>query len=90
VGLCKSKGELKMREKVVCEICGWHGTYDKVLIAQHPFNLCDKVQGCQECLEINSIWTACNTPYCHEMATCGTSTKQGYKRLCSKHYGKLQ
>lgn len=28
----------------------------------------------------------CNTPECHEWATCGTPTSDGYKWLCSKCY----
>lgn len=28
----------------------------------------------------------CQHPGCHEWATCGTPTKDGYKRLCSRHY----
>lgn len=31
----------------------------------------------------------CNTPGCHEWATCGTPTDDGYKFLCSKCYFKM-
>ena len=27
---------------------------------------------------------------CHEYATCGTPTKDGYKRVCYKHYREIQ
>ena len=31
----------------------------------------------------------CDVPGCHEHATCGTPTKDGYKRLCGKHFAEL-
>ena len=31
----------------------------------------------------------CEFPGCHEHATCGTPTKDGYKRLCGKHFAEL-
>ena len=31
----------------------------------------------------------CEFPGCHEYATCGTPTKDGYKRLCGKHFAEL-
>ena len=29
----------------------------------------------------------CQRDGCHEEATCGTPTPDGYKRLCGEHYG---
>ena len=31
----------------------------------------------------------CEVPGCHEHATCGTQTKDGYKRVCGKHFAEL-
>ena len=31
----------------------------------------------------------CEVPGCHEHATCGTPTKNGYKRVCGKHFAEL-
>ena len=31
----------------------------------------------------------CEFPGCHEHATCGTPTKDGYKRVCGKHFVEL-
>lgn len=31
----------------------------------------------------------CEFPGCHEHANCGTPTKDGYKRLCGKHFAEL-
>lgn len=31
----------------------------------------------------------CEFPGCHEHATCGTPTKNGYKRVCGKHFAEL-
>lgn len=31
----------------------------------------------------------CEVPGCHEYATCGTPTKDGYKRVCGKHFAEL-
>ena len=31
----------------------------------------------------------CEVPGCHEHATCGTPTKDGYKRVCGKHFAEL-
>lgn len=32
----------------------------------------------------------CEFDGCHEHATCGTPTKDGYKRVCGKHFSELQ
>ena len=31
----------------------------------------------------------CEFPCCHKHATCGTPTKDGYKRVCGKHFAEL-
>ena len=31
----------------------------------------------------------CEVPGCHERANCGTPTKDGYKRVCGKHFAEL-
>ena len=31
----------------------------------------------------------CEFPGCHEHATCGTPTKDGYKRVCGKHFAEF-
>ena len=31
----------------------------------------------------------CEVPGCHKHATCGTPTKDGYKRVCGKHFAEL-
>lgn len=31
----------------------------------------------------------CEVPGCHEHVTCGTPTKDGYKRVCGKHFAEL-
>lgn len=32
----------------------------------------------------------CEIDGCHEHATCGTPTKDGYKRVCGKHFWEIQ
>lgn len=32
----------------------------------------------------------CEIAGCHEHATCGTPTKDGYKRVCGKHFMEIQ
>ena len=32
----------------------------------------------------------CEIDGCHEYATCGTPTKDGYKRVCGKHFREIQ
>ena len=32
----------------------------------------------------------CEIDGCHEHATCGTPTKDGYKRVCGKHFREIQ
>ena len=32
----------------------------------------------------------CEIDGCHEYATCGTQTKDGYKRVCGKHFMEIQ
>lgn len=31
----------------------------------------------------------CQAPDCHDFATCGANTAQGYKRMCGAHYREL-
>ena len=31
----------------------------------------------------------CEVPGCHEYANCGAPTKDGYKRVCGKHFAEL-
>ena len=31
----------------------------------------------------------CEVPGCHERANCGTQTRDGYKRVCGKHFAEL-
>jgi hypothetical protein len=32
----------------------------------------------------------CNIKGCHEFAHCGCPTKNGYKRLCGKHFAEAK
>ena len=32
----------------------------------------------------------CDEKNCHQEASCGTTTKKGYRRVCGEHYRKLQ
>lgn len=58
-------------------LCIWHGGLSTL---EHAFGILgwDKPHPVPEC--------ECEIEGCHEHATCGSPTSDGYKRMCSKHY----
>lgn len=73
--------------KVLCtnNQCGWHGDFGEALVAAHPFIEGETVTGCPKCKDIEVVRIACEEGGCWLEATCGTQTKEGYKRTCYKH-----
>ena len=43
------------------------------------------MNGCPNCLEIDTIVYACDALNCWEAVTCGTPTKKGYRSTCDFH-----
>lgn len=76
-----------MANKVICEgrRCGWRGTEEEMLRAQHPFDEADAVYGCPQCKGVGSLLIACDEPDCWLPATCGAPTPTGYRQTCFRH-----
>jgi hypothetical protein len=77
-----------LRQKWVCQECGWNGAGDKLLQAPNPFASDEKMIGCPDCREPNSMNMACDEPECWKLASCGTPTPGGYRHTCYKHMPK--
>jgi len=73
-----------------CTECGWVCETKELLTAPNPFDDNMTISGCPGCKEIGRFENMCNVPGCDKPATCGTPTKDGYKRLCGNHYSKLK
>ncbi len=77
--------------KVICDEykCHWKGDSQNTLKAKNPFSPTQEVVGCPDCLELNTIVTACDHEGCWRMSSCGTPTPDGYRQTCSEHAPKL-
>jgi hypothetical protein len=78
------------KDKVKCNDCGWIGMYYDLLKAPNPFNTDDILIGCPNCTGVDCIMNLCDDPGCKEIATCGTPTESGYRRVCGKHWCKIK
>ena len=56
-----------------------------VLVGENPFLKGDVIYGCPNCQAIDSFTQICDVDGCEDEATCGTPTKEGYRRTCGKH-----
>lgn len=66
--------------------CDWQGEEDLVLIAPHPFQPEETIQGCPACREIGTLQLVCDEPDCWQPCSCGTPTPDGgYRRTCFWH-----
>jgi hypothetical protein len=77
-----------MTNRFKCD-CGWKSTEGEVLIAPHPFDPEYTVDGCPKCKDVNCFTWVCDEPDCWEDTTCGTPTKEGYRRTCSDHIPRM-
>lgn len=76
----------RLGQKVICEQCGWQGTAVQLALANDPFRPQRTLVACPSCFELtHSCRIACDEPGCFEIATCGTSTSDGYRRTCYAH-----
>ena len=71
--------------KVICEECEWVGMSSEVLIAKHPFEHGEQVQGCPICKCVESLLVACDEPGCMKRSKCGFPTPSGYRHTCYDH-----
>lgn len=55
------------------------------LRAQNPFDAERLIFGCPECKAVNTDEMACDWEDCHQAATCGTPTADGYRLTCYEH-----
>lgn len=76
------------QDKIVCKECGWKGTTEEVLEGKHPFLDGYKVYGCPQCKEVEPFRCACDKEGCWNEDTCGTPTRNGYRRTCHVHVPK--
>jgi len=83
--------EMAKDEKCVCDCCGWTGLESALLKGINPFDPEDEIYGCPQCKCVRStVLGACMAADCWDVATCGTPTPDGYKRLCGKHYREVK
>lgn len=66
--------------------CNWIGTAGDELTASHPFDTTRTVTGCPKCLRIDTIAKVCEVETCHDEATEGINTKDGYVSVCFLHW----
>lgn len=71
-----------------CKHCGWHGWRHEVLTAQNPFDSDTTIDGCPSCKSVDCLDIVCDEPGCWSEASCGTSTKSGYRLTCGMHIPK--
>jgi hypothetical protein len=72
--------------KVMCEECNWHGTFDQVLHGKNPFAKGEEIIGCPECHAPEMIICVCEIDKCRLPASCGTPLSDGgYAQTCGKH-----
>lgn len=71
--------------KYTCDNCYENIKEGELLKAPHPFIEGDNIYGCPNCKEIDKISEACDEPDCWRPASCGTPTKDGYRRTCGIH-----
>ena len=77
-----------MPNKTICgdSDCRWRGDASDMLFAPNPFDPTgDALEGCPDCLGVNTIVTACDEPNCWKETTCGTPTRDGYRLTCGEH-----
>lgn len=81
-------GSIEMSDKRICNECGWHGKESEVYYAPNPFSDDDgeRISGCPECRQVETMRVACVEAGCWKEATCGTNTSGGYKTVCGDHY----
>jgi DNA-directed RNA polymerase subunit RPC12/RpoP len=73
--------------KYICEECDHQAQEEQLLRAQNPFaDDTDTIIGCPNCREVNTMAVACDEPDCWDVATCGTTTPAGYRRVCGNHF----
>ena len=72
-----------------CGECSSIHKESEILRAANPFWPEITVTGRPSCKEINMFVKVCDEPYCKYEVTCGTSTPNGYRSVCSKHYREL-
>jgi len=74
--------------KVACD-CGWRGRESQLVCCavtrQDTGRKISDILVCPACLDADDIVYACDEPGCWSMATCGTKTKDGYRRTCGRH-----
>lgn len=74
-----------MKEKVICEECGWQGEGKDVLRAPNPFDPEEQMSGCPYCHSVESLVRACDGPGCWEPAAYATPVANDYRYTCFRH-----
>ena len=68
-----------------CEECREVMDENDFLKAKNPFDKTEEIYGCPNCKTIDSFVQICDVEGCNIEATCGTPTKDGYRRTCGFH-----
>jgi len=76
---------MRKKAKLVCRECGWRGKFTDVQHGHSPFGDKEPIIGCPDCDEISSMVSVCDEPGCKQEVTCGTPTKERYRKTCGEH-----
>lgn len=68
----------------LCNECDRKVHDSTLLVGKHPFRSDEPISGCSHCGSL-AIIPACGVNKCHEEATSGQPTEEGYKWLCYEH-----
>lgn len=74
-----------MKNKCVCEHCGWNGLEDDLLMAPNPFMTTYNIAGCPECKQVECLRYACDHEGCWNKVSKGEPTDEGYRVTCYQH-----
>ena len=68
-----------------CKDCNAECSDGTLLLAPNPFDSDDTIVGCPHCKCVSEFIELCDEPECHEAASCGSPTPDGYRRTCFRH-----
>lgn len=75
-----------MKELWVCNTCNRMLKNVDFLKAMSPFCADDELWGCPYCKQCDEGFKmVCDVDGCHNIASCGWPSSQGYRHTCHKH-----
>ena len=73
-------------DKWRCRECNEISIESALLSAPNPFDTSDRIAGCPFCKGVDGFDEICDEPQCEQRVSCGTPTRNGYRRTCSEHH----